>query len=469
MHRSSAWVVAGLGFGDEGKGALVDALVREEGASLVVRFNGGPQAAHHVVTADGRMHCFAQLGAGTFVPRVRTFLSRFVALEPLALARELAVLADLGVDDARERLHLDPRCVVVTPAHRAMNRVRELTRGAARHGSVGLGVGEALLDAERGALPTVTVADAADEGALVRKLTLLARMKLDLAEQLLAARATELDPALETELETELAALRDRDLPSRFASALIALARSVEVTREVPLGAGEHVVFEGAQGMLLDRDYGFFPHVTPSRTGFANALELAREAHLPAPRCIGVLRAYATRHGAGPFPTEARELELPELHNGTHRYQGAFRVGWFDAVAARYAFRSACAAAGLAGCELAISCLDRLARRGATAPLRVAVAYDLDLAPGEVADLAARAAFTERLAHVRPSYEALPAFCDADDPAAERFLARIEELVGAPVSRTSWGPTALDHHERVTRAITRPRGCSTRSERTRAA
>ena len=376
--RGAAILVVGLGLGDEGKGSIVDALTRHHHASMVVRFNGGPQAAHHVVSPEGALHCFSQFGAGTLVPGVRTHLARFVAVDPLALAREDAALQALGVNDAMARLSVDPRCVVVTPIHRALNRIRELARGDARHGSVGLGVGEALLDAERAALPAVRVGDARDPARLGARLRLLWRMKIDLAEQLVdGARGEAIDHAA---LDRELGSLRRSEPIAALASALEHLVHRSGVTLAEGPAPGEHdvTIFEGAQGVLLDRDHGFFPHVTPSRTTFVNAQTLLAEASWTGTLTrVGVLRAYATRHGQGPFVTEDAELTAatPDLHNAAHGFQGAFRVGWLDVVAARHALR----AVGDVD-RLAITNLDRLAGR---ASVRVCTAYD----PGDGGEL----------------------------------------------------------------------------------
>ena len=360
-------VVTGLGCGDEGKGATVDALVRRHALELVVRHNGGPQAAHHVVTRDGVTHCFAQFGAGTLVPGVRTHLSRFMLVEPLALAREAAALQHIGVVAPLQRLSIDVACAVVTPFHRLFGRITELSRGTARHGSCGLGVGPAWVDAHNPRQPTLRYGELLGPRLALRgKLRLIQLSKLDQAEQLADANP-------DAALAASLAELASVDL-----DALIAAYASV--TREVAADDGglltavlrdrpQRVVFEGAQGLLLDAQAGFWPYVTPSRTGSAQAELLVAEAGGPPPLRLGVLRAYATRHGPGPFVSEDDELtaRLPDRHNLSGPWQGPMRVGCFDLVAARYAL-------ALSGGvdALALTCLDRLAGLG---PLSVCTAY----------------------------------------------------------------------------------------------
>ncbi len=133
--RREAHLVVDLGFGDAGKGTLTDWLVRRHGARLVVRFNGGAQAGHNVVTEDGRHHTFAQFGAGSFVPGVRTHLARPTVLHPLAMLVEARHLARKGVPDALERTTVSEGARVITPFHQAAGRLRALARGSGRHGT----------------------------------------------------------------------------------------------------------------------------------------------------------------------------------------------------------------------------------------------------------------------------------------------------------------------------------------------
>ena len=139
-----AIVVAGLGFGDEGKGTTVDWLVRRHESALVVRYNGGAQAAHNVVLPDGRHHTFSQFGSGTLAG-AETFLSRYMLVNPSAMLNEAAGLAGLGVVDPLSRVHVDEDALITTPFHIAANRAREQARGDGRHGSCGMGIRETIL------------------------------------------------------------------------------------------------------------------------------------------------------------------------------------------------------------------------------------------------------------------------------------------------------------------------------------
>jgi len=436
--------VAGLGCGDEGKGATVDALVRRRGLELVVRYNGGPQAAHHVVREDGAVHCFAQLGAGSLVPGVRTHLSRFMLVEPRALAREAAALERLGVLAPLRRVTVDAGCAVVTPFHRLQGRMQELARGTGRHGSCGLGVGAAYVDAHNPRLPTLRFGElVGPAGALRGKLRLMQLMKLDQAEQLAQVHPDAgLAPLLR---ELGRATLVD-DVIAAWAPVAAAVAvddgaalRSV--LRDRPLRA----IFEGAQGVLLDAEFGFWPHVTPSRTGFAQAEALLAEAGAPPPLRLGVLRAYATRHGPGPLVSESAELaaRLPEPHNQPGEWQGPMRVGWFDLVAARHALALV---GGVDG--LALTCLDRLAGLG---PLAVCTAYATPEG-GRLAELGPppddRAAQAERTAALMRCAPALQAVAGWDAPGlsapALAYAGALAQALGVALAGAAAGPRASD-------------------------
>lgn len=407
-------IVVDLGFGDAGKGAVVDRLCQEEPAAAVVRFNGGAQAAHNVVTADGRHHTFAQFGSGT-LRGAPTHLSRFMAVDPLALAAEADHLRAVGVPDPYALLSVDRRALLTTPYHAAANRLREQARGAARHGSCGMGVGEAAAYALAHPGDAPTAGDCASRGRMLRQLKLLRDRLTD-----------ELGPLTAPPVED-------------CAEAFTAFARAVELTDETRLpallGQGP-VVFEGAQGVLLDEWHGFHPYTTWSTTTFANAETLLAEAGSPrAALRLGVVRTYTTRHGPGPLVTEDPSIgaRLPEPHNGHGRWQGAFRTGHFDAVAHAYA-AEVCGGVD----ALAVTHLDAPAR---SRNLRICRGYAIDgglverLPAGPPGDLVRQAELTGRL------LRAAPALWDTPGRDPQRWSAAVGAALGAPVLLESSGPT----------------------------
>src|SRR3954451_18527619 len=332
-----ALVIVDLGFGDAGKGLLTDFLVRRTGARVVVRYNGGAQAGHNVVTPDGRHHTFAQLGSGSFVEGVRTFLSRHVVIHPTALLAEAAVLAAKGVPDALSRLRISERALMITPFHQAAGRLRELARGAARHGSCGVGVGEAVGDALERPEEAVTAGDLRDPARLRPRLRRLRERKRHEIETFAGAALA--GEAAARELSVFASdGLLDRWLAEAGRLATLGLIAGDSTLADWLAAAGA-AVFEGAQGVLLDEWAGFHPYTTWSRCTLENALGLLAEAAPDAEvRRIGVLRAHAVRHGPGPLPTETSELRSAvREHNGFGEWQGAVRYGWLDAVLARYA------------------------------------------------------------------------------------------------------------------------------------
>lgn len=340
---SKHWVVVGLGFGDEGKGTIVDTLVRREEAGAVVRFNGGPQAAHHVVSPTQQLHCFAQLGAGSFVNGLQTHHSRHMFVEPFALCKELEVLQKHQPEMALTQVWIDRACLVVTPFHKLLNQMQEVARGAGRHGSCGMGVGQAFMDSLKPGFPVLRVADCEAPDLLRQRLRFLWMLKKDSAAQIIEEHPD--NEALKA-LYEELSAPGFCELLVEKYTAFVRESGVQIVSTsslEARWRAEEAVVWEGAQGVCLDAERGFWPHVTPSRTTPLQAMEQLTHAGIDVRdvRRIGVLRAYCSRHGAGPFVTESDWLtkRLPDWHNGTNRWQGAFRVGWFDLLLAQYALR----------------------------------------------------------------------------------------------------------------------------------
>lgn len=435
--EGAAIVVVDLGFGDAGKGLITDFLLRQTGARLVVRFNGGAQAGHNVFAPDGRHHTFAQLGAGTFVPGTRTFLARGVVVHPTALLVEAERLAGLGVGDVLARLAISERARVITPFHQAAGRLRELARGRARHGTCGVGVGEAVADSLARPSEALRGGDLRRGRALLPELRRLQeRKRAELAEALRAARGHPL-------AEEERRVLEDPSLAERWLEALAPLAAAGVFAEDGALGRelaeSGGAVFEGAQGVLLDEAHGFHPHTTWSPCTPAPALDLLREVGWGGEVLrLGVLRTYAHRHGPGPLPTEDASLGvlLPEPHNGGGGWQGPFRVGWPDLVLTRYAVRAAGGVDALALTHL--DACERIER------WRVCRAYRAE-GGAAVADLPV--ARPPTLEGQRRLGEALvaaaPILCD-EPWRPEDAVTALEAELGAPVALAARGPVSHD-------------------------
>jgi adenylosuccinate synthase len=415
-------IVADLGYGDAGKGGVVDWLCSrpENQVHTVVRYNGGAQAAHNVVTGDGRWHTFAQFGSGTLRGGTRTFLSRYMMVDPLAMVGEAEHLSALGLAGPFGRVGVDHGALLTTPYHRAANRARERGRGAGRHGSCGMGIGETAAYALAHPADAPRAGDCLAATVLARKLTVLRDWALDEFGIAALGGAAGLPP------------------PAAVADAYRAWARRVTITGDGYLARllrePGSVVFEGAQGVLLDEWRGFHPYTTWSTTTFENAEALLREAGAGGEALrLGVTRAYMTRHGPGPFVTEDPTLELPEPHNHAGQWQGPVRAGHLDAVALRYAVE-ACGGVD----AVALTHLDTA--REHAGELRICRAYQVAgrgltdrLVLGPHRDLCYQERMTGMLLAARPLYGTAPSsdrdWCDA-----------VAEITGAPVALRSYGP-----------------------------
>ena len=434
-----AVAVIGAGFGDEGKGACVDAIAAHAlgrgHAPLVVRASSGAQAAH-TVAVDGpdgsRRHVFGHVGAGALAGCLHdgetgrsvveagapTWLgSRFVHNPPLFL-RERDALRRLGLDPM---VTADPGSVVTLPVDVAINQGLERMRGAGRHGSCGIGFGEAVGRSERAA-DRVTLAllneARADGGAdLLERLVAIskrsARRRID---------ATELACGAAGEARDRVLLAATPDFLAAWLEDALSFARAVRAVPAAEAVAGHDlVIFEGAQGLLLDRDAGFFPHVTRSRTGLANVAELVPALGVERLTAVHVTRAYATRHGAGPLPGEGLELGgsplvFEDATNVPNPYQQQLRFAPLAAslVGGAIAHDLARARAALTiplDSRLAVTCLDQtdgdalVLRDGAVAAID---ANDLPAALGRAAGVAG--------SDLRTWMARGPARRDRDDP-----------------------------------------------------
>ncbi len=446
-----AYVVVDLGFGDAGKGLLTDYLARQHDAGVVVRYNGSAQAGHNVVMSDGRQHTFSQFGSGTFIPNVKTFLAKQVVIDPLALLVEGEVLEKKGITDAFERLRVSDQALVITPFQRAANRLRELARGANRHGSCGVGVGETVADSLAAPQTRIVAGELKHPNRLWQKLRASREMKR--AQILAFCEAHAFDPSARPEFE-----VFNRD--DLMANWIAAVNRVNQLDLVAPnstlkgwLQAAETVIFEGAQGVLLDANAGFHPYTTWSRCTTANALALIGQ-YIPKANVqrIGVLRAYAVRHGPGPLPTETNTLAaLISEHNQLNDWQGAVRYGWFDAVLARYAL------AATGGVDtLAITHLDILPHLDAWSYCRgyraknqsenyAAGRVDAPRVNGLITDFSVpddlsqleRQQVSQWIGTVTPVVETCL-------PDTKKVIKKIEQLAGQQVGMVSFGPKAED-------------------------
>ena len=448
-----AIVVCGLGFGDECKGSITDYLARKHKAHAVVRYNGGAQAAHNVVLSNDKHHTFSQFGSATFVPGVQTFLSHFMLINPIGMIREEEALRKQGVRDAFERTTVDGRALVITPFHTAVNRLRELSRGDNRRGSCGQGVGETVQDAKLNSRLAIRVTDLWNWPLLKLKLEHLQESALEKVRGF-ADRIPDNESA-----KRELLILNSDKTVQNCMSWYIEFSELGQVVPDDHIKHILHrqgtVIFEGAQGALLDEFHGFYPHVTWTNTTTSNAHALICEGNYNGKvTSYGLVRAYATRHGCGPFVTEDRVLtqRLTDEHNGMNEWQRDFRVGWFDLVAARYAIE-------VAGNikKLVVSCLDQFVQVPQT---KVCVAYTLrkfagaqdffsnvseshgKIRIGKVKRTCLGMVHQEKLTKIlggcQPEYQTLPSCAPSD------YVRFLHDQLGIPVTLVSTGPTEKD-------------------------
>lgn len=414
-ERRACVVVVGAQWGDEGKGKLVDVLAEE--ADLVVRYQGGANAGHTVVTEQGAF-VLHQIPSGILHGRAACVVGNGVVLDPDTFLEELDGLAGKGIA-VEGRLFVSERAHLVLPCHKLLDAAGERSQ---QIGTTGRGIGPAYEDkvGRRG----VRVADLRDPAALGRAL----EARVDRANRLLALAGMD----ERTSLAEHLA------MVDRIGPRLLGLATDTGLLVSRALREGRRVLLEGAQGALLDVDHGTYPYVTSSTTTAAGAATGAGIGPTAIDEVLGVVKAYTTRVGNGPLPTEAAEEEAARLRELGGEFGATTgrprRCGWFDAPVVRYAVR----VNGLTG--LAVTKLDVL---DTFAELPVAVGYELDGV--RVDDMPGEVRILER---VRPVYESMAGWRQstaaartlADLPAAARaYLDRLEALAGAPIRYVSVG------------------------------
>ncbi|MCX2726222.1 adenylosuccinate synthase [Thermomicrobium sp. 4228-Ro] len=413
-------IVLGGQWGDEGKGKITDALAAS--ADVVIRPNGSTNAGHTVVTDDGvfKLHV---IPSGVLYPHCTCVIGAGVAVSPPDLLREIATLRErhsrLG------QLYLSDRAHVIMPYHPLLDAYEEQRRGAAGIGTTLRGNGPAFTDkvARRG----IRVADLLPgaEAFLRQKLEILLPEKNTLFVHLYGREPIDLEELLR----------EARYWGEQLAPYVIA----AEVFVQDAIAAGKRVIVEAAQGTMLDLDYGTYPYVTSSPPTAAGACQGAGIAPTQVDRVVGVFKAYTTRVGAGPFPTELHD-DIGQLLRERGREYGTTtgrprRVGWFDAVAARYTAR-------LNGMtEAALTKLDML---DPLPEIRICTGYRL----GNQL-LSAPPARIDLYETIEPVYETLPGWRSDTSHAASfselplearRYVERIEELIGVPITMIGIGP-----------------------------
>ncbi|RGP37306.1 adenylosuccinate synthase [Pseudotabrizicola alkalilacus] len=416
-------VVVGAQWGDEGKGKIVDWL--SERADIVARFQGGHNAGHTLVI-DGKVYKLSLLPSGIVRGGKLSVIGNGVVLDPWHLVMEIAKLRDQGVDISPENLLVAENAPLILPLHGELDRAREGSIAVAKIGTTGRGIGPAYEDkVGRRAIRVADLADAA---------TLELRVDRLLAHHDALRRGLGMEPVDRAAL---LAALHE------IAPQVLPYAAPVWKVMNESRRSGKRILFEGAQGALLDIDFGTYPFVTSSNVIAGQAATGVGLGPTAIDFVLGIVKAYTTRVGEGPFPAELFDADGERLGVRGHEFGTVTgrkrRCGWFDAVLVR----QTCATSGVSG--IALTKLDVL---DGFETLKICVGYDLD---GTRLDYLPTAA--DQQARCTPIYEEMPGWSEstagarswADLPgAAIKYVRRIEELIQCPVALLSTSPERDD-------------------------
>lgn len=416
-------VVVGSQWGDEGKGKIVDWLsVR---ADVVVRFQGGHNAGHTLVI-DGVTYKLSMLPSGIVRKGKLSMIGNGVVIDPWALMAEIDKIRELGVEVGPENLKIAENAVLILPLHQNLDMAREKAAGKAKIGTTGRGIGPAYED--KTARRAIRVGDLADLDVLSDKIDTL------LFHHNALLRGLEMPEVDGAELQDKLSEMAPKLLPY-----MATVWQELDNMRR----KGQRILFEGAQGTMLDIDHGTYPYVTSSNTVAGQAAIGSGQGPGAIDYVLGITKAYTTRVGSGPFPTELEDevgQELGERGREFGTVTGrARRCGWFDAVLVRQAVK----VNGITG--IALTKLDVL---DGQPELNVCVGYEID---GEKYDHLP--ASTVRQGRVTPIYETMEGWSEstqgartwADLPAtAIKYIRRIEELIDAPVAMLSTSPERDD-------------------------
>ncbi len=416
-------VVVGAQWGDEGKGKIVDWL--SERAEVIARFQGGHNAGHTLVI-DGVTYKLSLLPSGIVRSGKLSIIGNGVVLDPWALDEEIQRLAAQGVSVSPDSLQIAENAPLILPFHRDLDQLREAAAGKGKIGTTGRGIGPAYED--KVGRRALRVADLADDETVEARIDRLLPHHNALRT---AFGAPEIDRVA---LKAEIDAIAPKILP---------YAKPVWRTLDERRRAGARILFEGAQGALLDIDYGTYPFVTSSNTMAGAAASGAGVGPGRLNYVLGIVKAYTTRVGSGPFPTELEDATGQRLGERGREFGTVTgrkrRCGWFDAALVR----QTCTLSGVHG--VALTKLDVL---DGFEELKICVGYELD---GQRLDYLPTAAAQQ--ARVTPIYETLPGWSEstygarnfADLPAAAiKYVVRVEELIGRPVALLSTSPERDD-------------------------
>jgi adenylosuccinate synthase len=416
-------VVVGAQWGDEGKGKLVDWL--SERADVVARFQGGHNAGHTLVI-DGKVYKLSLLPSGTVRGGKLSVIGNGVVLDPWFLLQEIEKLRGQGVQISPDNLKIAENAPLILPIHGELDRAREAQNSVAKIGTTGRGIGPAYEDkVGRRAIRVADLADAA---------TLELRVDRALVHHDALRRGLGLAPVDRAALIASLNEIAPKILP---------YAAPVWKVMNEARKAGKRILFEGAQGALLDIDFGTYPFVTSSNVIAGQAATGVGLGPGAIDFVLGIVKAYTTRVGEGPFPSELDDDDGQRLGERGHEFGVVTgrkrRCGWFDAVLVR----QTCATSGING--IALTKLDVL---DGFDTLKICVAYDLD---GQRIDHLPTAA--DQQARCVPIYETIPGWSEstegarswADLPAgAIKYVRRIEELIDCPAALVSTSPERED-------------------------
>ena len=409
--------VIGAQWGDEGKGKVVDLLAEE--ARVVVRFSGGDNAGHTVVNRYGEFKLHL-IPSGIFSPRATSIIGNGVAINPGVLLDEIDQLNQRGVDTSR--LIISDRAHLVMPYHLLLDGLEEEMRGGKAIGTTRKGIGPAFAD--KIARLGIRTGDLLDREVFRERLHFILNYKNTILTKVYGA-----SPLSEDEVYRQYCQYGERLAPC---------IRETTVLLEEAIKRGEMVLLEGAQGTLLDPDFGTYPYATSSSPLSGGSCLGAGLGPARIDQTLGVFKAYCTRVGGGPMPTELADETGNLIREQAHEYGTTTgrprRCGWFDAIAARFSTRIN------AFTQVAVTRLDVL---DIMSSLKICVGYELDGKPIDYFPASAAA-----LDRCQPIYEELPGWqvptsearqYDQLPALARRYIDRLEELIGCPVSLISVG------------------------------